>query len=73
MMTKVREVIRKTGRPMAIAEIATALDLSKGKKNSVRGSLASYARDGRVFARGEGPETFTLIEFKQPEKAENGN
>jgi DNA repair exonuclease SbcCD ATPase subunit len=74
MMAKVRDLIRQTGGPMTLVEIAKALNLDKKKKNSVRGSLASYARDERVFARGEGPETFTLIEFKnQSAKGGDGN
>jgi hypothetical protein len=74
MMAKVRDLIRQTGRPMTLAEIAKTLSLDDKRKNSVRGSLASYARDRRVFARGDGPETFTLIEFKNaPAKGNDGN
>lgn len=74
MMAKVQAVMRQAGRAMTLAEIAKSLDLDKKRKNSVRGSLSSYARDERVFARGEGPETFTLIEFKgRPGKGENGS
>lgn len=74
MMAKVRDLIRQAGRPMTLGEIAKTLNLDDKRKNSVRGSLASYARDQRVFARGEGPETFTLIEFKAaPAKGEGAN
>ncbi len=72
MMARVREVIRQHGKPMTVVEIADALKLDKVGKRSVSGSLASYARDQRVFER-KGPEVFTLIEFKESEKTENGN
>jgi hypothetical protein len=64
-MYRVREVLRKNGRPMNLTEILKELGFEgdEKKRNSLRGSLASYARDGRVFDRGEGTETFGLLEF----------
>lgn len=64
-MYRVREVLRTNGKAMTLTEILKALGLDgdEKKRNSLRGSLASYARDGRVFVRGEGAETFGLLEF----------
>lgn len=73
MMARVREAMRQVGKAMTLGELAAILNLDKKEKNSVRTSLASYARDGRVFARGEGPETFTLIEFKAEPSRSDGN
>lgn len=65
-MYRVREVLRTSGKAMTLTEILKALGFEGDdkKRNSLRGSLASYAREGRVFVRGEGTETFGLLEFK---------
>lgn len=65
-MAGVRDALRAHGKPMSLTEILKAIG-SEGddnKRNSLRGSLASYARDGRVFTKEAAPETFGLIEFK---------
>lgn len=65
-MHKVREVLRAAGKPMALTEILKAIGAEGDdkKKNSLRGSLASYANKGRVFTKEKQPETFGLIEFR---------
>jgi len=64
-MADIREVLRAAGKPMTLAEILKAIGAEgdDGKRNSLRGSLASYAREGRVFRKEDAPETFGLIEF----------
>lgn len=70
-MHKVREALRAAGKPMSLTEILKALGAEgdEKKRNSLRGSLASYANKARVFTKEDGPETFGLIEFR----CENGN
>jgi hypothetical protein len=63
MMFKVREALRAAGKPMSLSDILTAIG-EEGKRNSLRGSLASYANKGRVFTKEDAPETFGLIEFR---------
>ncbi|MEK7674685.1 MAG: hypothetical protein AAB676_02465 [Verrucomicrobiota bacterium] len=74
-MAEVREVLRAHGKAMSLTEILKAIGAEgdESKRNSLRGSLASYARDGRVFERGEGAEMFGLIEFKSPTKDPDEN
>jgi hypothetical protein len=69
-MYKVREALRAAGKPMTLTEILKVLGAEGDdkKKNSLRGSLASYANKGRVFTKEDAPETFGLIEFR----CENG-
>jgi hypothetical protein len=64
-MYEVREFLRAAGRPMPLSEILKAIGFEgkEDKKNSLRGSLAAYANKGRVFIKGDAPETFGLIEF----------
>jgi len=65
-LADVRRVLKEKGVPMSLAEILVAIGKSAEDvkvRNSLRGSLAKYAQDGRVFKRGEAPDTFGLIEF----------
>jgi len=64
-MAEVQAVLRAHGKAMSLAEILKAIGAAgdEGKRNSLRGSLASYARDGRVFTKEDGSDTFGLIEF----------
>lgn len=64
-MADVRDALRAQGRPMSLTEILKALKAEgdEQKRNSLRGSLARYAREGRVFTKEDAPETFGLIEF----------
>ena len=65
-MHKVREALRAAGKPMSLTDILKALGAvgDEKKRNSLRGSLASYANKGRVFTKEEQAETFGLIEFR---------
>jgi len=65
-MFDVRELLRSNGKPMTLTEILKAIGAEgdEKKRNSLRGSLASYANKGRVFTKEEAPETFGLIEFQ---------
>jgi hypothetical protein len=74
-MAKVRDILQEHGKPMSVIEILQALGAegNENKRNSLRGSLASYARDGRVFRKEDAPETFGLIEFKVDSTAKNGS
>lgn len=66
-MADIRDIIRKAGKPLTLTEILKALNLEGDdkKKNSIRGSLAGYAREGRVFTKEQEPDTFGLLEFKK--------
>jgi hypothetical protein len=65
-LEKVREVLRSTGAPMSLNDILKALSWEgdEKKRNSLRGSLSGYAKEGRVFTKESAPDTFGLIEFK---------
>lgn len=68
---KVRELLRKTGKPMPLAEIVSELftpeaaaDVKQGKYASLRGTLVGYAKENRVFTiESESPRMVGLIEF----------
>ena len=64
-MAKIRDLLRAHRQPMSLTDIIKALGLEDEKKarNSLRGSLASYAAKGRVFTKEEGTEIFGLLEF----------
>ena len=64
-MSGVRQALRAHGKPMSLTEILKAIGAvgDDKKRNSLRGSLAGYAREGRVFTKEAAPETFGLIEF----------
>jgi hypothetical protein len=66
-LADVRRVLREKRKPLALGEILIALGRSADDvkvRNSLRGSLAKYAQDGRVFTKEEAPDTFGLIEFR---------
>lgn len=66
-LADVRRVVKEKGAAMTLAEILTAIGKSADDvkvRNSLRGSLAKYAQDGRVFTKEEAPDTFGLIEFR---------
>jgi len=64
-LAQVRDILRTHGKAMALTEILKAIgsEGNESKRNSLRGSLAGYARDGRVFTKEPAPDTFGLIEF----------
>jgi hypothetical protein len=75
-MEQVREFLRASGKPVALSEILKAIGASEDDeklKNSLRGSLAGYAREQRVFTKEDEPDTFGLLEFKRQQIAENDN
>ena len=76
-MSRVRDFIRAANKPLALAEIMKGLSIedTKEQRNSLRGSLSGYARDGRVFTKEiDQPDTFGLLEFRRMErKPENDN
>lgn len=63
---KVRDLIKAKGRPLTLDEILLGLSYQcdDKKRNSLRGSISNYARDGRVFTKEAAPDTFGLIELK---------
>ena len=64
-MAKIRDLIKKTGRPMYIGEIVKGLGRpdTKANRTSIAGSLGRYVRFGEVFKRVR-PNTFTLIDME---------
>ncbi len=67
-MAKVRDLIKQTGRPMRIEEIAIGLGRpnTKANKMSLAGSLGRLVRKGIVFNRPQA-NTFSLIGVKVDE------
>lgn len=62
-----RRVLREKGAPLTLVEILVAIGKASDDvkvRNSLRGSLAKYAQEGRVFTKEEAPDTFGLIEFR---------
>jgi chromosome segregation ATPase len=61
-MAQARDVILKAGRRLHIDEILRAMgrDVTKKTRVSLAGSIASYARNKRVFEK-VGPNTFRII------------
>jgi hypothetical protein len=66
VLAKVQEVLKKRGSPLHIEDILKQIGQPNDKKQklSLSGSLATYARDGKVFTRGPAPNTFGLIDFE---------
>jgi hypothetical protein len=69
---KVRDAIRKAGKPLHITEILKALDkpLDRDSRSSISGTLGTYVRNGKIFTR-PAPNTFGLIEMPQGLKGED--
>lgn len=70
-LAKAQEAIRKSGRPMHVADILKAIGKPTDKKNrvSLGGSLSGYVRRREIFTR-PAPNTFGLIEKN---KSSNGS
>lgn len=68
-MARVRDFLRQTQEPQTLEQIIRGIGAENDdkKRNSLRGSLSAYARDGRVFTKERDPDTFGLIEFQRPE------
>lgn len=63
-LARTRDLLKKAGVPLHINEILKQLGKSTEKRVrvSVSGTIAGYARKGKVFTR-TGPNTFGLLEF----------
>jgi hypothetical protein len=61
---RIRETLRNAGKPLNLSEICSLLDKqdTAENKNSIRGSLGRYAREGRIFVQ-TAPNTFGLVEL----------
>jgi hypothetical protein len=70
-LSKARDILRSTGKPMHITEILKALNEPVDKKHrlSLSGSLSAYVRNSQIFTR-PAPNTFGLIEMN---KSANGS
>lgn len=71
-LAKVRDVLLKEGKSLALDEIILKIGKApddkrddKSRKVSLRGSLRGYAKEGKFFTIEEGPDAFGLIEFKK--------
>jgi len=65
-MFKIQTLLKNTGKPLSLTDILKGIgEEGDDARNSIRGSLAGYARDGRVFTKEEAPDTFGLIAFKR--------
>lgn len=67
-MEKVRNLLRKAGKPIYIVDILKGIgkEPTKENRNGIAGSLGSYARRGDIFTKPE-PGTFGLVEFSNQE------
>jgi hypothetical protein len=64
----VREILRKSGKPMLLDDIVAELGHpgEKAKRSSLRGTLMGYAKIGHVFTlESSTPKIFGLNEFKK--------
>jgi hypothetical protein len=63
-LSKTREILKSSGKPMHITEILKALNQPIDKKHrlSLSGSLSTYVRKSVIFNR-PAPNTFGLIEM----------
>lgn len=63
-LSKTREILKSSGKPMHITEILKALNQPIDKKHrlSLSGSLSTYVRKSMIFNR-PAPNTFGLIEM----------
>lgn len=63
-LSKTREILKASGKPMHITEILKALNQPIDKKHrlSLSGSLSAYVRKSQIFNR-PAPNTFGLIEM----------
>jgi hypothetical protein len=66
-LSKARDAIRKSGKPLHINDLLTAIGKTVDKKSKVSlgGSLSNYARKQEIFIK-TAPNTFGLKEFDSP-------
>lgn len=72
-LAKIRDLIKKTGKPMYIEDIMLALGLDpkdRNKRSSLGGSLNTYSKVNRVFKKTD-PNTFSLIDMKTEHNKED--
>ena len=64
-LSKVRVILQEARAPLHVEELLKRLGkpVEKKSKLSLSGSLASYARDNKIFTR-PAPNTFGLVEFE---------
>jgi hypothetical protein len=63
---RVEQFIRSKGGPVHLDDIMRGIGVEgEEKKKSLRGSLRSYARDGRIFVNGPMVDSFTLIGLQE--------
>lgn len=72
-LDKVREILRKAGKPMHISQLLQALGkpLSKNSRASLTGSIGAHVRKNQIFTR-PAPNTFGLINWEKEELWEEG-
>lgn len=63
-LDKVREILRKTGKPMHISQLLQALGkpLARNSRASLTGSIGAHVRKNQIFTR-PAPNTFGLINW----------
>lgn len=66
-----RDVLQRQGKPLHLLDILIAIGKAPNAANraSLGGSLAAYVRKGEIFSR-PAPNTFGLLEFPHPVRAE---
>jgi hypothetical protein len=71
-LARAREVLRKSGRPMHLTELLTAIGKghSRNERAALSGSLAAYVRRGEIFTR-PAPNTFGLVDMKTADVADS--
>ena len=64
-IARAREILQKSGHPMHISELLTAMSLpiDNNTRAALSGSLGSYVRKGEVFTR-PAPNTFGLVDME---------
>ena len=70
-LAKTRDILKKHAKPLHVDMILEKLgkENNKATKTSLVGSLNRYANANQIFYK-EAPNTFTLLEFKEPRKME---
>ena len=74
MLEHAFKVLKQRGKPMQAMELLKAMKKEQNQQNrqSLVGSIGAYARKGQLFVR-TAPNTFGLLEWKQPQKSNSNN
>jgi hypothetical protein len=69
-LAQTRDILKAAGKPMPIGDILKSLGKPNDTKNrvSLAGTLAGYAKKGRIFTK-TAPNTFGLLEFGSTEES----